>query len=145
MTQIILGKQGEQNNCRLPGSLHCQFISNHHIKVNYICFCHPWRWMSVSLYPLSDEDWYEIKIQLQNLMKKLRMKRINITGVSIVCSTVRSGADQRKHQSSASLAFVREIHMCQWTGSALVQVMTCRLFYAKPLSEPMLGHHQFNH
>ena len=30
-----------------------------------------------------------------------------ITGVSIVCLTVCSGADQRKHQSSASLAFVR--------------------------------------
>ena len=30
-----------------------------------------------------------------------------ITGVSIVYSTVCSGADQRKHQSSASLAFVR--------------------------------------
>ena len=28
-----------------------------------------------------------------------------ITGVSIVCSTVCSGADQRNHQSSASLAF----------------------------------------
>ena len=33
-----------------------------------------------------------------------------ITGVSIVCWTVCSGADQRKHQSSASLAFVRGIH-----------------------------------
>ena len=33
-----------------------------------------------------------------------------ITGVSIVYSTVGSGADQRKHQSSASLAFVRGIH-----------------------------------
>ena len=33
-----------------------------------------------------------------------------ITGVSIVCSTVCWGADQRKHQSSASLAFVRGIH-----------------------------------
>ena len=31
-----------------------------------------------------------------------------ITGVSIVCSTVCSGADQRKHQSSASLALVSE-------------------------------------
>ena len=31
-----------------------------------------------------------------------------ITGVSIVCPTVGSGADQRKHQSSASLAFVQE-------------------------------------
>ena len=33
-----------------------------------------------------------------------------ITGVSIVCSIFCSGADQRKHQSSASLAFVRGIH-----------------------------------
>ena len=34
----------------------------------------------------------------------------HITGVSIVCSIVGSGVDQRKHQSSASLAFVRGIH-----------------------------------
>ena len=33
-----------------------------------------------------------------------------ITGVSIVCSTVCSGGHQRKHQSSASLAFLRWIH-----------------------------------
>ena len=33
-----------------------------------------------------------------------------ITGVLIVYSTVCSGADQRKHQSSASLAFVWGIH-----------------------------------
>ena len=34
-----------------------------------------------------------------------------IIGVSIVYSTVCSGADQRKHQSYASLAFVRGIHL----------------------------------
>ena len=33
-----------------------------------------------------------------------------ITGVLTVNSTVCSGADQRKHQSSASLSFVRGIH-----------------------------------
>ena len=33
-----------------------------------------------------------------------------ITSISIVYSTVYSDADQRKHQSSASLAFVRGIH-----------------------------------
>ena len=33
-----------------------------------------------------------------------------ITSLSIVCTTVCSGADQRKHQSSTSLAFVRGIH-----------------------------------
>ena len=35
-----------------------------------------------------------------------------ITSLTIACSTVYSDADQREHQSSASLAFVREIH--QW-------------------------------
>ena len=33
-----------------------------------------------------------------------------ITSLTIVYSTVYSGADQRKHQSSASLTFVRGIH-----------------------------------
>ena len=33
-----------------------------------------------------------------------------ITSLKIVCTTVYSGADQRQHQSSASLAFVRGIH-----------------------------------
>ena len=33
-----------------------------------------------------------------------------ITSVSIVCSTLGSGPDQRIHQRSASLAFVRGIH-----------------------------------
>ena len=35
-----------------------------------------------------------------------------ITSLAIVYSTVYSGTDQRKHESSASLAFVRRIH--QW-------------------------------
>ena len=33
-----------------------------------------------------------------------------ITSLTIVYSTIYSGADQRKHESSASLAFVRGIH-----------------------------------
>ena len=33
-----------------------------------------------------------------------------ITSLTIVYSAVYSGADQRKYQSSVSLAFVREIH-----------------------------------
>ena len=31
-------------------------------------------------------------------------------------------------------------YMRQWIGSALVQIMACRLFGAKPLSNPMLGY-----
>ena len=37
-----------------------------------------------------------------------------ITSLTIVYSTVYSGADKGKHQSSASLAFVRGIHRDQW-------------------------------
>ena len=33
-----------------------------------------------------------------------------ITSLTIIYTTVYSGADQRKHQSSTSLAFVRGIH-----------------------------------
>ena len=40
-----------------------------------------------------------------------------ITSLTIVYSTVFSGADQRKHQSSASLAFVRRIH--RWPMNSL--------------------------
>ena len=50
-----------------------------------------------------------------------------ITGVSIVYSTVCSGADQRKHQSFASLAFVRGIH--RWRlNSPLKGPVTQKMF-----------------
>ena len=39
-----------------------------------------------------------------------------ITGLMIVYSIVYSGADQRKHQGSASLAFVRRIH--RWPANS---------------------------
>ena len=37
-----------------------------------------------------------------------------ITSLTVVCSAVYSDADQRKHQSSASLAFVWGIHRDRW-------------------------------
>ena len=37
-----------------------------------------------------------------------------ITSLAIIYSGVYSGADQRKHQSSASLAFVREFTGDRW-------------------------------
>ena len=38
-----------------------------------------------------------------------------------------------------SAAYIR-----QWIGSALVQIMACRLFDAEPLSKPMLGYSQLD-
>ena len=43
------------------------------------------------------------------------------------------------NSSPPSAAYIR-----QWTGSALVQVMACRLFGAKPLPEPMLVYCQLD-
>ena len=45
------------------------------------------------------------------------------TGVSIVYSTIWSGTDQRKHQSSVSLAFVRGIHWWRANSSHKGSVM----------------------
>ena len=42
-----------------------------------------------------------------------------ITSLTIVYSTIYSGADQRKHQSSASLAFVQGIH--RWPVNSLLK------------------------
>ena len=50
-----------------------------------------------------------------------------ITTLTIVCSTVYSGADERKHQSSTSLAFVLGIH--RWPmNSPLKWPVTRKMF-----------------
>ena len=50
-----------------------------------------------------------------------------ITSLTIVYSAVYSGADQRKHQSSASLAFVREIH--RWPVNSPHKWPVTRIFF----------------
>ena len=54
------------------------------------------------------EQFNEISIHYSDVIMGLMASQI--TGPTIIYSTVHSGADQRKHQSSASLAFVRGIH-----------------------------------
>ena len=61
-----------------------------------------------------------------------------ITSLTIVYSTIYSGADQRKHQSSASLAFVRVIHRWLVNSPHKGQVMQ-KMF---PFDDIILiGHH----
>ena len=58
-----------------------------------------------------------------------------ITGFSVVCSTVGLGVDQRKYQSSVSLAFVRGIH--QWpVNSPQKRPVTWKIF---PFDEVIMG------
>ena len=60
--------------------------------------------------------WYLILLELLFHYNDVIMGAITsqITSLTIVYSIVYSDADQRKHQSSASLAFVRWIHRDRW-------------------------------
>ena len=51
--------------------------------------------------------WYGVVIVTHCTVVIMGAMASQITSLTIVCSTVYSDADQRKHQSSASLAFVR--------------------------------------
>ena len=71
----------------------------------------------------------------------MRAMASQITGASIVCSTVASGADQRKHQSSASLASVRGIH--RWAvNSPKKRLVTRKMF---PLDDVIMAWSALNH
>ena len=49
------------------------------------------------------------------------------------------------HQQSLVNSFLPgAAYMRHWVGSALVQIMACRLFGAKPLPEPMLSYYQLD-
>ena len=56
----------------------------------------------------SDNDWSLVRCHYNDVIMTTIASQI--TSLTIVYSTVYSDADQRKHQSSASLAFVRRIH-----------------------------------
>ena len=61
---------------------------------------------------------YMCKCRLQHYSNVIMSVMVSqITGVSMVCSTICSGANQRKDQSPASLAFVRGIH--RWPVNSL--------------------------
>ena len=70
----------------------------------------------IGIYTFSFKNLH-LKIHLENGSRHgsdliIRMMASQIIAVLMVYSTVCSGTDQRKHQSSTSLAFVRGIH--QW-------------------------------
>ena len=83
-----------------------------------ICFPLIWAMLSQQLLVLSlmlqhKRDilrWWEIWAPFHYSDVVMRTVASQITSLTIVYSTAYSGADQRKHQSSASLAFVQGIH-----------------------------------
>ena len=65
-----------------------------------------------------------------------------ITDVQVVCSTICSGADQRKDQSSVSLAFVRGIH--RWPVDSLHKGPVTRKIFLLMTSSCAAIHKVFN-
>ena len=107
-------------------------MKNQERKFQIFCFRQDW---SHSYYVYKDYAIYfispgSLKLQLSNSMRKSKQGQhyceyqptahycdvimgtmaSQITTLTIVFSIVHSGADQRKHKSSVSLAFVRGIH-----------------------------------
>ena len=70
----------------------------------------------IALTPV-DEAWYTGKSTCHYSDILVGEMAFQITSLTIVYSTVYSGADQRKHQNSASLAFVYGIHRWQVKSS----------------------------
>ena len=64
-------------------------------------------------------------IKIDSLMQKRHSSIANTMELCLFCI----------NSSPPSAAYMR-----QWIGSALVQIMACRLFGTKPLSKPMLGY-----
>ena len=87
----------------------CKFLGKHKDIFAFISFPAKWRrsfenFVRDKKESLFYEKWIAFSLQW------LHNGRDGVTSIAIVYSTVYSGADQRKHQSSASLAFVRGIH-----------------------------------
>ena len=76
------------------------------------------KWISFSEYIYQDQWVWTVGVSINDLYFLyshyddviMTMLASQITSLTVVYSIVYSGVNQRKHQSSASLAFVREIH-----------------------------------
>ena len=95
---------------------HCPFKYHY----NIVSFSSPSQQTNLQIGWMGKESWLNVVVHYVSLMTPWQGNHYNdvimgtivsqITSLTIVYSTVYSDADQRKHQSSASLAFVRGIH-----------------------------------
>ena len=78
------------------------------IRENYCCWIKSWHYFQLMICTVVCHVAAVVGTHYNDVIMSTMASQI--TCVSIVCSTVCSGADQIQHQSSASLAFVRGIH-----------------------------------
>ena len=87
----------------------CDYLSMLGLKFNHVSKSGPW-WQTTSWTNYDPVQWHTH--HYDDVTMSLMASQI--TSLTIVYSTVYSGADQRKLQSSASLAIVRGIHRDRW-------------------------------
>ena len=107
--------------------------------------------MHVSTYPyLKNQFWFNwlLSVASHGLFTGNGHKTLShkITRIKLLCSVTKNKdtlllvtLTRLVNRSPTSAAF-----MPQWNGSALVQIMACRLFGAKPLSKPTQGYSQLD-
>ena len=96
----------------------CSSLARPLLTLRHACIITPCRNLSLLIHaPVSDIpcQWHYNHVWMSETASQ-------IMGPTIVYSILRSGADQRKHQSSASLAFVRGIH--RWPGNSPPQMVS---------------------
>ena len=100
----------------IPVTVKCTCVSfTLQVLIPYICRTHNWSSLSLQMswmYCVISRHSVDYKVGQYFHCNDVIMGAIasQITSLTIVYSTVYSDVDQRKHQSSASLAFVRGIH-----------------------------------
>ena len=135
MLGLKLNHVSKRGHCTCHGSLVVVAHAKTHSLTQSIIF-------KIQRHVVLQELDYELVNDLWNIHYDdvtMSLMASQITSLAIVYSTVYSGADQRKHQSSASLAFVWGIHRDRWIPRTKGQLrgkcfhlMTSSSFCSKP-------------
>ena len=97
----------------------------------------------------SADRWCSSYIWVINNLSILLPNKVHL--ISEVCHKNSVGAKRQNYRERSDFQLIlisspsNAAYMHQWIGSALVKIMACRLFGAKPLSKPMLGYCQLDH
>ena len=104
---ILSGHCHQKSNCFAELQMYDSIRERFNSKLN-CCFC--WRVCVLTSWGIMEVYSKIINSRLHYCDVIMDVRASLITSRAIVYSTGYSGADQRKHQSSASLAFVRGVH-----------------------------------
>ena len=92
--------------------VYVQLLRKYQLLCVYVCFCGDFCTFQQRLYKLTMPRLTLTTSHYNDVI--MSVMAYQMTSLTIVYSTIYSDADQRKHQSSTSLAFVREFTSDQW-------------------------------